>query len=76
MDIKQYGYNILHYLFQHGVSTRFVKALLATEIRRIIPTAAGLPMELGLYTSAVAAADVHGQCGGEILQSQKSDWSW
>lgn len=43
-----------------GVSLQIAKPLLATEIRRILPTAAGLPMELGLYTAAVAAAAVRG----------------
>uniref|UniRef100_W5LDR7 Vitellogenin domain-containing protein n=1 Tax=Astyanax mexicanus TaxID=7994 RepID=W5LDR7_ASTMX len=35
--------------------------LLAAEIRRIIPTAVGVPMELGFYTAAVAAAAVNGK---------------
>ncbi|XP_070817970.1 vitellogenin-1-like isoform X2 [Chaetodon trifascialis] len=43
-----------------GASFHFTKPLLATEMRRILPTAAGLPMELSLYTAAVAAAAV--QC--------------
>lgn len=43
-----------------GVSLQIAKPLLATEIRRILPTAAGLPMELSLYTAAVAAAAVRG----------------
>ncbi|XP_030584070.1 vitellogenin-like [Archocentrus centrarchus] len=37
-----------------GPSFHFVKPLLATEVRRIMPTVAGFPMELGLYTAAVA----------------------
>ncbi|XP_068174544.1 vitellogenin-1-like [Antennarius striatus] len=41
-----------------GVSLNYVKPLLASEMRRIMPTAAGLPMELSLYTAAVAAAGV------------------
>ncbi|XP_045904896.1 LOW QUALITY PROTEIN: vitellogenin-like [Micropterus dolomieu] len=41
-----------------GVSFHLAKSLLASEVRRILPTAAGLPMELSLYTAAVAAADV------------------
>lgn len=44
-----------------GASFRFAKPLLATEVRRILPTAAGLPMELSLYTAAVAAAAVQGE---------------
>ncbi|XP_060889620.1 vitellogenin-1-like [Labrus mixtus] len=41
-----------------GVSFNYAKPILATEVRRIMPTAAGLPMELSLYTAAVAAAAV------------------
>lgn len=43
-----------------GASHHLIKPLLATEMRRIMPTAAGLPLELSLYTAAVAAAAVHG----------------
>uniref|UniRef100_UPI003AAA2895 vitellogenin-like n=1 Tax=Centroberyx gerrardi TaxID=166262 RepID=UPI003AAA2895 len=41
-----------------GISFHYAKPLLAAEVRRIFPTAAGLPMELSLYTAAVAAAAV------------------
>ncbi|XP_060933408.1 vitellogenin-1-like [Limanda limanda] len=41
-----------------GASINLAKPLLATEVRRIMPTAAGLPMELSLYTAAVAAVAV------------------
>ncbi|KAM8874526.1 vitellogenin-like isoform 2-T2 [Spinachia spinachia] len=41
-----------------GASFHFAKPLLATEVRRIMPTAAGLPLELSLFTTAVAAAAV------------------
>ncbi|XP_076582010.1 vitellogenin-like isoform X2 [Chaetodon auriga] len=41
-----------------GASFHLTKPLLATEVRRILPTAAGLPMELSLYTAAVTAATV------------------
>ncbi|KAM8887734.1 vitellogenin-like [Synchiropus picturatus] len=41
-----------------GISLNFIKPVLATEMRRILPTAAGLPMELSLYTAAVAGANV------------------
>lgn len=44
-----------------GASFHFAKPLLATEMRRIMPTAAGFPMELSLYTAAVAAAAVQGE---------------
>uniref|UniRef100_A0AAZ1X3A5 Phosvitin n=1 Tax=Oreochromis aureus TaxID=47969 RepID=A0AAZ1X3A5_OREAU len=43
---------------QSGPTLRFVKPLLANEVRRIMPTIAGFPMELGLYTAAVAAVPV------------------
>nr|SOX60631.1 vitellogenin Ab [Solea senegalensis] len=41
-----------------GFSLHYAKPLLLAEVRRIIPTAAGLPMELSFYTAAVAAASV------------------
>ncbi|XP_056132378.1 vitellogenin-like isoform X2 [Lampris incognitus] len=41
-----------------GASFHYAKPLLAAEVRRIFPTAAGLPMELSLYTTAVTAAAV------------------
>lgn len=44
-----------------GASFNVVKPLLATEVRRIMPTAAGFPMELSLLTAAVASAAVQGQ---------------
>lgn len=44
-----------------GASHNVVKPLLATEVRRIMPTAAGLPMELSLVSAAVASAAVQGQ---------------
>ena len=43
-----------------GVSLSVVKPLLLSEVRRIIPTAAGLPLELSLVTAAVTAANVRG----------------
>jgi len=45
---------------QEGVAFQYAKPLLASEVRRILPTAVGLPMELSLYTAAVAAASVNG----------------
>ncbi|XP_051232512.1 vitellogenin isoform X3 [Dicentrarchus labrax] len=56
-SVQTVGRNALKSLLS-GASFHFVKPLLATEVRRIIPTAAGLPMELSLYTAAVAAAAV------------------
>nr|ABR27689.2 vitellogenin 1 [Rhynchocypris oxycephalus] len=44
---------------QEGVAFQYAKPLLASEARRILPTAVGMPMELSLYTSAVAAASVN-----------------
>lgn len=44
-----------------GVNFHSSKSLLAAEMRRILPTAAGLPMEINLYTSAVAAGTVQGE---------------
>lgn len=41
-----------------GVALHFAKPMLVAEVRRIIPTAIGLPMELSFYTAAVAAASV------------------
>lgn len=41
-----------------GITTHYTKPLLAFEVRRILPTAAGFPMELSLYTTAVVNAAV------------------
>uniref|UniRef100_A0A7N9AXN3 Vitellogenin-2-like n=1 Tax=Mastacembelus armatus TaxID=205130 RepID=A0A7N9AXN3_9TELE len=41
-----------------GVTLHYAKPLLLAEVRRILPTAVGLPMELSFYTAAVAAASV------------------
>ncbi|XP_049442919.1 vitellogenin-1-like isoform X2 [Epinephelus fuscoguttatus] len=54
---QTFGMNAIKTLLA-GASFHFAKPLLATEVRRILPTAAGLPMELSLYTAAVAAATV------------------
>uniref|UniRef100_A0AAV2L2M7 Phosvitin n=1 Tax=Knipowitschia caucasica TaxID=637954 RepID=A0AAV2L2M7_KNICA len=48
----------LRNLVHNGVSAHWAKAMMPAEIRRIMPTAAGLPMELALYTVAVTVADV------------------
>ncbi len=45
---------------QKGIALQYAKPLLAAEVRRILPTAVGLPMEFSLYTAAVAAASVNG----------------
>uniref|UniRef100_A0A8C1YY76 Vitellogenin 2 n=1 Tax=Cyprinus carpio TaxID=7962 RepID=A0A8C1YY76_CYPCA len=44
---------------QKGTALQYAKPLLAAEVRRILPTAVGLPMELSLYTAAVAAASIN-----------------
>ncbi|XP_052445691.1 vitellogenin-like [Carassius gibelio] len=44
---------------QEGIAWQYAKPLLAAEVRRILPTAVGLPMEFSLYTAAVAAASVN-----------------
>ncbi|XP_073718319.1 vitellogenin [Misgurnus anguillicaudatus] len=44
---------------QEGFAMQYAKPLLAAEVRRILPTAVGVPMELSLYTAAVAAATVN-----------------
>ncbi len=58
-SVQAFGKNAIKALLS-GASFQFAKPLLATEVRRILPTAAGLPMELSLYTAAVAAAAVQG----------------
>ncbi|XP_074524846.1 vitellogenin-1-like isoform X3 [Halichoeres trimaculatus] len=56
-SVKNLGMDAIKALLS-GVSYNYAKPILATEVRRILPTAAGIPMELSLYTSAVAAASV------------------
>lgn len=65
---QTFGMNAIKTLLA-GASFHFAKPLLATEVRRILPTAAGLPMELSLYTAAVAAATVQGEKKLESIQS-------
>ncbi|KAH0618463.1 hypothetical protein JD844_017691 [Phrynosoma platyrhinos] len=50
-------------LFQKGLAGKWVQPILAGEIRHIVPTCVGLPLEFGLYTTSVvhAAAKVSGQ---------------
>lgn len=50
-----------------GVSVNIVKPLLFGEVRRIMPTAAGLPLELSLLTAAVTAANVRGKQQPRLL---------
>ncbi|XP_075326632.1 vitellogenin-1-like [Odontesthes bonariensis] len=56
--ILEHGKHALKALLLTGVNVQYAKPVLATEVRRIMPTAAGLPMELSLHTAAVAAAVV------------------
>ncbi|KAL1006283.1 hypothetical protein UPYG_G00070230 [Umbra pygmaea] len=51
------GRNALKALLS-GSTFQYAKPLLAAEVRRIFPTAVGLPMELSFYTAAVANAYV------------------
>ncbi len=59
-SVQAFGRNAVKALLS-GASFYLAKPLLATGVRRILPTAAGLPMELSLYTAAVAAAAVKGE---------------
>ncbi|XP_055073124.2 vitellogenin isoform X2 [Misgurnus anguillicaudatus] len=43
---------------QNGIAFQYAKSLLVTEMRRIFPSAAGVPMEFSLYTAAVVAANL------------------
>ncbi|KAF4097788.1 hypothetical protein G5714_021796 [Onychostoma macrolepis] len=43
---------------QNGIAFQYAKPLLVTEVRRILPSVAGVPMEFSLYTAAVAAANL------------------
>ncbi|KPP59788.1 vitellogenin 1-like, partial [Scleropages formosus] len=43
---------------QSGADFQISKSLLTSEVRRIFPTSVGFPMELSLYSAAVAAATV------------------
>uniref|UniRef100_A0AAQ5XUS7 Phosvitin n=1 Tax=Amphiprion ocellaris TaxID=80972 RepID=A0AAQ5XUS7_AMPOC len=42
----------------YTMNWNFYKPMLAAEIRRILPTSTGFPMELSFYTAAVAAASL------------------
>lgn len=67
-SVQTLGRNAIDALLS-GASFHFVKPVLATEVRRIMPTAAGVPMELSLYTAAVAAAAVQGEQELESIHS-------
>lgn len=57
-NITKWRDEIRHLL--SGISWSSSKSLLLSEVRRIMPTAAGLPLELSLFTAAVAAAKATG----------------
>ncbi|XP_075341563.1 vitellogenin-2-like isoform X4 [Odontesthes bonariensis] len=59
-ETRTYGKKALAALLS-GYTLHYSKPMLAAEIRRIFPTSVGLPMELSLYTAAVAAASVEVQ---------------
>ncbi|RXN00829.1 Vitellogenin [Acipenser ruthenus] len=44
---------------QDGAATQWSKPLLAAEMRRIVPTCVGFPMEISLYSAAVANVAVN-----------------
>uniref|UniRef100_A0A672PPL1 Vitellogenin-like n=1 Tax=Sinocyclocheilus grahami TaxID=75366 RepID=A0A672PPL1_SINGR len=46
---------------QEGIALQYAKPLLIAEMRRILPTAVGLPMELSMYSAAVGAASINVQ---------------
>ena len=54
---------------QAGIAFQYAKPVLAAEVRRILPTALGVPVELGFYTAAVAAADVKGRVFRSVLHT-------
>lgn len=59
--VHTYGRKALDALLS-GIAVHYVKPLLVAEVRRILPTAVGLPMELSFYTAAVAAASIERKC--------------
>uniref|UniRef100_A0A3P8S3T2 Uncharacterized protein n=1 Tax=Amphiprion percula TaxID=161767 RepID=A0A3P8S3T2_AMPPE len=50
----------------YTMNWNFYKPMLAAEIRRILPTSTGFPMELSFYTAAVAAASLKGDTTGPV----------
>ncbi|XP_063747534.1 vitellogenin-2-like [Eleginops maclovinus] len=58
--IQSAGRKALDVLLE-GFALHYAKPMLVAEVRRILPTAVGLPMELAFYTAAVAAASVEFQ---------------
>uniref|UniRef100_A0A670IJP9 Uncharacterized protein n=1 Tax=Podarcis muralis TaxID=64176 RepID=A0A670IJP9_PODMU len=58
-------------LFQNGITGRWTQPILAGELRHIVPTCVGLPLELGLYSASVA--DVSAKVDGKIFPSLTND---
>ncbi|GLD50052.1 vitellogenin-2-like protein [Lates japonicus] len=58
--LHTYGRRALDALLS-GLQLHYAQPMLVAEVRRILPTAVGLPMELSFYTAAVAAASVEVQ---------------
>ncbi|NXW81338.1 VIT1 protein, partial [Hirundo rustica] len=57
---------------QSGVGRQWTKALLSSEIRRIVPTCTGFPTEASFYYSSVTK--VSGNVQAQITPSPKSDF--
>ncbi|XP_074954089.1 vitellogenin-1-like isoform X3 [Phalacrocorax aristotelis] len=57
---------------QSGVGRQWTKALLSSEMRRIVPTCTGFPMETSFYYSSVTK--VAGNVQAQITPSPKSDF--
>ncbi|XP_008489046.2 vitellogenin-1-like [Calypte anna] len=57
---------------QSGVGRQWTKALLSSEIRRIVPTCVGLPTETSFYYSSITK--VAGNVQAQITPSPKSDF--
>nr|AAK15157.1 vitellogenin B [Melanogrammus aeglefinus] len=56
-SVATYGRKALEALLS-GISFHYAKPMLVAEVRRIMPSNTGLPIELSFYTAAVAAATV------------------
>ncbi|XP_060629823.2 vitellogenin-2-like [Anolis sagrei] len=65
---------LLTTLFQKGLTGRWTQPILAGELRRIVPTCVGFPLEFGLYTTGVvhAAAKVNGQLSPALTSDFRS----
>ncbi|NWW92266.1 VIT1 protein, partial [Rhynochetos jubatus] len=57
---------------QSGVGRQWTKALLSSEVRRIVPTCTGFPMETSFYYSSVTK--VAGNVQAQITPSPRSDF--